>query len=114
MTVTSSSTPVDARRRLRSSTPAIGPSKSGAGYHFFEINKALDFDREKSFGMHLDIPAGTAVRFGPGESKEVVLTEFGGTGELLGLNNLTDGNSRSETNRTEALQRARQRGFKGA
>ena len=48
-----------------------------------------------SFGMHLDIPAGTAVRFAPGESKDVVLTEFGGSGELLGLNGLTDGNWRS-------------------
>lgn len=90
------------------------PVQVGSHYHFFETNKALDFDREKSFGMHLDIPAGTAVRFGPGESKEIVLTEFGGTGELLGLNSLTDGNWRSEANRTEALLRARQRGFKGA
>jgi urease subunit gamma/beta len=64
--------------------------------------------------MHLDIPAGTAVRFEPGESKEVVLTEFGGTGELLGLNNLTDGNWRSDTVKAEALERARKRGFKGA
>jgi len=90
------------------------PIQIGSHYHFFEANKALDFDRAASFGMHLDIPAGTAVRFGPGESKEVVLTEFGGTGELLGLNSLTDGNWRSEANRTEALLRARQRGFKGA
>lgn len=90
------------------------PIQVGSHYHFFETNKALDFDREKSFGMHLDIPAGTAVRFAPGESKEVVLCEFGGTGELLGLNSLTEGNWRSETNKTEAMQRARQRGFKGA
>jgi urease subunit gamma/beta len=90
------------------------PIQIGSHYHFFETNKALDFDREKSFGMHLDIPAGTAVRFAPGESKEVVLCEFGGTGELLGLNSLTEGNWRSETNKTEAMQRARQRGFKGA
>jgi len=90
------------------------PIQIGSHYHFFETNKALDFDREKSFGMHLDIPAGTSVRFAPGESKEVVLTEFGGTGELLGLNGLTEGNWRSEANRTEALQRARARGFKGA
>jgi urease subunit gamma/beta len=89
------------------------PVQVGSHYHFFETNKALDFDREKSFGMHLDIPAGTAVRFTPGESKEVSLTEFGGTGELLGLNNLTDGNWRSETVKAEALARARQRGFKG-
>lgn len=90
------------------------PIQIGSHYHFFETNKALDFDREKSFGMHLDIPAGTSVRFAPGESKEVVLTEFGGSGELLGLNGLTEGNWRSEANRTEALQRARVRGFKGA
>jgi urease subunit gamma/beta len=90
------------------------PIQIGSHYHFFETNKALDFDREKSFGMHLDIPAGTSVRFAPGESKEVVLTEFGGTGELLGLNGLTEGNWRSEANKAEALQRARERGFKGA
>lgn len=90
------------------------PIQIGSHYHFFETNKALDFDRAQSFGMHLDVPAGTAVRFEPGESKEVVLTEFGGTGELLGLNNLTDGTWRSEANKQEALLRARQRGFKGA
>lgn len=90
------------------------PVQIGSHYHFFETNKALDFDRAQSFGMHLDIPAGTAVRFAPGESKEVVLTEFGGTGELLGLNGLTEGNWRSEANRAEALRRARERGFKGA
>jgi len=90
------------------------PVQIGSHYHFFETNKALDFDRAKSFGMHLDIPAGTAVRFAPGESKEVVLTEFGGTGELLGLNALTEGNWRSEATRAKALGRARERGFKGA
>lgn len=90
------------------------PVQIGSHYHFFETNKALEFDREKSFGMHLDIPAGTAVRFAPGEAKEVVLTEFGGTGELLGLNSLTDGNWRSEATKSEAMRRARDRGFKGA
>ncbi len=90
------------------------PVQIGSHYHFFETNKALDFDREQSFGMHLDIPAGTAVRFAPGESKDVVLTEFGGTGELLGLNNLTDGDWRSEANKKDAMRRARERGFKGA
>ena len=90
------------------------PVQVGSHYHFFETNKALDFDRAKSFGMHLDIPAGTSARFTPGELKEVMLTEFGGTGELLGLNNLTDGSSRSDANKAEALRRARDRGFKGA
>jgi urease subunit gamma/beta len=90
------------------------PIQIGSHYHFFETNKALDFDRAKSFGMHLDIAAGTSVRFAPGESKEVTLTEFGGTGELLGLNGLTEGNWRSEPNKAQALQRARALGFKGA
>lgn len=90
------------------------PVQVGSHYHFFETNKALDFDREKSFGMHLDIPAGTAVRFAPGESKEVVLVEFGGTGELLGLNGLTEGSWRSDSIKAEALRRARERGYKGA
>jgi len=90
------------------------PVQIGSHYHFFETNKALEFDRAASFGMHLDIPAGTAVRFAPGESKEVTLTEFGGNGELLGLNNLTDGNWRSESTKAQALARARERGFKGA
>ena len=90
------------------------PVQIGSHYHFFETNKALDFDREKSFGMHLDIPAGTSVRFAPGESKEIVLTEFGGTGELLGLNGLTEGNWRSEATRRKRCERPRQRGFKGA
>lgn len=90
------------------------PIQVGSHYHFFETNKALAFDRAEAFGMHLDIPAGTAVRFEPGESKEVTLTEFGGTGELLGLNGLTNGSWRSEANKSAALQRARKLGFKGA
>ena len=90
------------------------PVQVGSHYHFFETNKALDFDRAAAYGMHLDIPAGTAVRFEPGESKRVTLTEFGGTGELFGLNSLTNGAARSEVRKQEALQRARDRGFKGA
>jgi urease subunit gamma/beta len=90
------------------------PIQVGSHYHFFETNKSLDFDRAGAFGMHLDIPAGTAVRFEPGESKEVTLTAFGGTGELLGLNGLTEGSWRSESTKAEALLRARQRGFRGA
>jgi len=89
------------------------PVQVGSHYHFFETNRALDFNRADAFGMHLDIPAGTAVRFEPGESKDVTLTEFGGTGELLGLNGLTEGLWRSEAVKAKALQRARERGFKG-
>ena len=90
------------------------PIQVGSHYHFFETNRALEFDRAASFGMHLDIPAGTAVRFEPGESKEVALTGFGGSGELSGLNGLSEGSIRSERRRDAALRRARERGFRGA
>jgi urease subunit gamma/beta len=90
------------------------PIQVGSHYHFFETNKHLDFDRATSFGMRLDIPAGTAVRFAPGETKEVMLVEFGGSGEMVGLNNLTQGSRRSESVKQDALARARARGFKGA
>lgn len=90
------------------------PVQIGSHYHFFETNKALEFNRASAFGLRLDIPAGTAVRFEPGEAKEVVLTEFGGTQELYGLNNLTNGQISSQDIKDQALQRARARGFKGA
>ena len=90
------------------------PVQIGSHYHFFETNKALDFDRAAAYGLRLDIPAGTAVRFEPGEAKEVTLTEFGGAQELYGLNDLTNGSANSEETKAAALQRARERGFKGA
>lgn len=85
------------------------PVQVGSHYHFFEVNRALRFDRDASFGMHLDIPAGTAVRFEPGELREVDLVAFGGRRELFGLNRLTEGQPRAV-----ALSRARERGFEGA
>ncbi|MFM7226334.1 MAG: urease subunit beta, partial [Betaproteobacteria bacterium] len=85
----------------------------GSHFHFFEVNKALEFDREAAFGMRLDIPAGTAVRFEPGEAKEFTLTTFGGTGEIYGLNGLTEGRT-DEANTAAALQAAKKHGFKGA
>ena len=90
------------------------PVQIGSHFHFFETNRALDFDRAAAFGMHLNIPAGTAVRFEPGESKQVELVEFGGTGEVFGLNALTMGTTRNDARRSEALRQARARGFKGA
>ena len=90
------------------------PIQIGSHYHFFEANKALDFDRAASFGMHLDIPAGTAVRFEPGEAKDVTLAAFGGSGEIFGLNNLTDGTTKGEKSKKDALAKAKAQGFKGA
>jgi urease subunit gamma/beta len=90
------------------------PVQIGSHYHFFEVNKALDFDRAAAFGMRLDIPAGTAVRFEPGQRKEVTLVTFGGRRELSGLNALTQGTNLDEQGRDAALARARAAGFKGA
>ncbi|MEO0624662.1 MAG: urease subunit beta [Pseudomonadota bacterium] len=89
------------------------PVQIGSHFHFFEVNKALDFDRSAAFGMRLDIPAGTAVRFEPGQSKEVALVEIGGNRRVGGLNALTDGALTAEA-REAALEKARAAGFKGA
>jgi len=89
------------------------PVQIGSHYHFFEVNKALDFDREAAFGTRLDIPAGTAVRFEPGQEKSVTLTAFGGDQILSGLNGLTDGSAKDETVKKNAIERARERQFKG-
>jgi urease subunit gamma/beta len=90
------------------------PVQVGSHYHFFEVNKALEFDRAKAFGLRLDIPAGTAVRFEPGQSKEVNLVAFGGRRELTGLNALTEGVATDDAIREAAIARARAAGFKGA
>jgi urease subunit gamma/beta len=90
------------------------PIQVGSHYHFFEANRALDFDRAAAFGLHLDIPAGTAVRFEPGEEKEITLVAFGGAGEILGLNGLTDGSTLSDDNKAAAIARAKAAGFRGA
>jgi urease subunit gamma/beta len=90
------------------------PIQVGSHYHFFEVNKQLDFDRDASFGMRLDVPAGTAVRFEPGDLKEVTLVAFGGKGEIQGLHRLTDGATKGKAAKDAALKRARKAGFKGA
>lgn len=67
------------------------PIQIGSHFHFFEVNKSLQFDREKAFGLHLNIPAGTAVRFEPGDEKDAELVPFSGERQVYGLNNLTNG-----------------------
>ena len=63
----------------------------GSHYHFFEVNPALSFDREAAWGMHLSIPSGLAVRFEPGDTREVELVDFGGRRVLFGFAGLTEG-----------------------
>lgn len=67
------------------------PIQVGSHFHFFEVNAALRFEREKAFGMRLNIPSGVAVRFEPGDEKTVTLTEIKGKRIVHGLNNQTDG-----------------------
>jgi urease beta subunit len=79
-------------------------------YHFFEVNKRLRFDRAQAFGMHLDIPPGSTIRFEPGERREVRLVEFAGSKRLIGFAGLTNGQANAETSAI-AIQRARLQGF---
>ena len=79
-------------------------------YHFFEVNKRLRFDRAQAFGMHLDIPPGTTIRFEPGERRDVRLVEFGGGKRLIGFAGLTNAQANDET-KALALQRAHAQGF---
>jgi urease beta subunit len=88
------------------------PIQVGSHFHFFEANSALAFDRERAFGLHLDVPSGTAVRFEPGEEKKVGLTEYAGKQAVYGFNGLTNGSLRDGALRSRALQRARAEGFK--
>ena len=70
------------------------PIQVGSHFHIFEANRALRFDRAQAFGMRLNIPAGTAVRFEPGDARRVTLVELAGARQVFGLNGLTDGASR--------------------
>ena len=83
----------------------------GSHFHFFEANRALRFDRERAYGMRLDIPAGTAVRFEPGDRKDVTLVAVGGTRRVHGLNGLANGSLDSPEVRTEALSAMESKGF---
>ena len=73
------------------------PIQIGSHYHFFEVNRALDFERQAAYGMRLDIPAGTAIRFEPGEEKEVPLVAFAGERRVYGHNGLVNGNLTSDS-----------------
>ncbi|GFU51196.1 urease [Trichonephila clavipes] len=82
----------------------------GSHYHFIEVNKNLVFDRSKSYGMRLDVPAGNAIRFEPGEIKFVSLVEIGGAKVITGGNNLCNG-AFSKDNLPEIMNRVTALGF---
>lgn len=77
--------------RLEVANTGDRPIQVGSHFHFYEVNSALRFDREAARGFRLNIPAGTAVRFEPGDTKEVEIVALGGTREVFGLNNKIDG-----------------------
>lgn len=106
--------PFDSARAQRSLTVAnVGdrPVQVGSHFHFFEVNRRLRFDRPAGYGMRLAIPAGTAVRFEPGDELDVELVAIGGRRVVRGHNGLVDGQLDRREVRDEALRRARERGF---
>lgn len=96
------------------------PIQVGSHFHFFEVNRYMEFDRPKAFGCHLNIPATTAIRFEPGEEKEIELVTFGGKRRLIGFNDLVNGYTGIEDTPTfypkniEAIRRMKEYGFKSA
>ena len=75
-----------ATQRLMVANTGDRPIQVGSHYHFYETNRALDFERKRSKGFRLNIPAGTAVRFEPGQRREVELVEYAGAREIYGFN----------------------------
>lgn len=97
------------KKSLRVDNLGDRPIQVGSHSHFFEVNRALRFDREAAYGFHLDIPAGTALRFEPGEGREVDLAAFAGKRQLYGLNQLVMGHLDSQ--KDAALARAKAAGY---
>lgn len=85
----------------------------GSHTHFFEVNRALDFPREKTYGYRLNIPAGTSIRFEPGDSREVELCELGGKRIVYGFNGLTMGGLNSSVIKNAAMEKATKLGYGG-
>lgn len=96
------------------------PIQVGSHFHFFEVNRYMEFDRPQAFGMHLNIPATTAIRFEPGDRREVELVAFGGKQRIIGFNNLVMGYAGEEDFptyypiRTKSIARMEKRGFKSS
>ena len=90
------------------------PIQVGSHFHFFEVNRALEFDRRATLGMRLDVPSGQSIRFEAGDERDVELVAFGGHGRVIGFNGLLDGGISSHRARDRALRRAARLGFSGA
>ena len=91
------------------------PVQIGSHFHFFEVNRALEFDRAAAFGLHLNIPSSTAMRFEPGDEREVALVPFGGKRAVFGFNNLVDGptgGKEATARKSKAVKLASKRKFR--
>jgi urease subunit beta len=95
--------------KIKVSNSGDRPIQVGSHTHFFETNKALVFSRKKAYGYHLNIPAGTSVRFEPGDTKEVELTEYGGLKTVYGFSGLVNG--KLITKKQIALKKMRKKRF---
>lgn len=87
------------------------PVQIGSHYHFFEANRALVFDREKAYGLRLDLPSGTSVRFEPGDVKEVNLVPYSGHRVVYGFNALVSGRLDDPYTKTSSLKRCIDQGY---
>jgi urease beta subunit len=94
------------------------PIQVGSHFHFFEVNRSLRFERARAFGMRLHIPAGSAVRFEPGDNKNIMLVALGGAAKVYGLNGLTNGAAdqsiEQSVRRKAACDAAKSQGFEGS
>ena len=93
------------------------PVQVGSHFHFFEVNRALEFDRAAAFGQHLNVPASTALRFEPGDERDVELVPYAGKREVYGFNNLVDGPTAGEfgsAQKRKGLQAVAERGFRSS
>ena len=99
------------RKEIEVANTGDRPIQVGSHFHFFEVNRALRFDRAAAYGFRLDIPSGTAVRFEPGDTKEITLVALGGNRRVIGLNNLTNGELDNPETRNIAIANAQQAGY---
>tara|TARA_Y100001936_G_scaffold253254_1_gene316847 strand:- start:1773 stop:2141 length:369 start_codon:yes stop_codon:yes gene_type:complete len=98
--------------KVKATNTGDRPVQIGSHFHFFEVNRAISFNRENAIGMRLNIPASTAVRFEPGEEKEVELVEIGGSHSAYGHNDLMNGSTTENSNKEKAMQLLRSKNFK--
>ena len=96
--------------KLKVANTGDRPIQVGSHTHFSEANRALEFDREKALGYHLNISSGTSIRFEPGETKHVEVVEYGGTKTIFGFSGLVSGDLKSK--KSDAIKNINEKGFK--